>query len=120
MKIKPTFHRLVVKPISDTEILKVQLALRGSNLHLPNEISQDKVMQGIVIEVGGGRILSNGAMCAVHIPKGSRVVFNRFSGTEVSIDGERFFIVSEDDIICTLIPEEKDAEKPEVVATERE
>lgn len=102
MQIKPTFHRVVVKPINDNELIEVELRQRGSNLIVP-ETTNDKAIQGIVKDKGPGRMLTNGGVAAIQLSVGDRVVFNRYAGTEIKVDGERFYVISEDDVICRLV-----------------
>jgi chaperonin GroES len=110
MKIIPTSHHICVAP--SMSALEAEMKSRQSPLALP-EMSKDKPTQGRIIEKGPGRILANGATCAIRLSVGQEVVFNRHAGTEMAFtekdakgkDVKReYIIISEDDVIAILEP----------------
>ena len=95
MKFRPLHDRVVVKRIdSDTKT--------AGGIIIP-ETAQEKPMQGEVIAVGPGARGEDGKVAALDVKKGDRVLFGKWSGTEVKIDGEDLLIMKESDIMGVLV-----------------
>ncbi len=93
-KIKPLADRIVVEPLEETE------EMRGG-LYIP-DTAKEKPQQGTVIAVGPGRRSEKGDLIKVEISVGDRVLYGKYSGTEVSVDGTDYLIVKESDVLAVL------------------
>jgi len=91
MKIRPLQDRVLVKRIEEEEKTK-------GGIIIP-DTAKEKPMEGEVIAVGSGRILDNGTKIQPEVKVGDRVLFGKYAGTEVKIDGEEHLIMREDDIL---------------------
>ena len=93
-KIKPLADRIVVEPLEETE------EMRGG-LYIP-DTAKEKPQQGTVVAVGPGRRTDKGELVKVEISVGDRVLYGKYSGTEVSVDGNDYLIVKESDVLAVL------------------
>jgi len=91
MKIKPLQDRVIVKRIEEEEKTKGGIIIPDS--------AKEKPIEGEVIAVGPGKVLENGTKAAPEVKAGQRVLFGKYSGTEVKIDGVEHLIMREDDIL---------------------
>jgi len=91
MKIKPLQDRIIVKRIEEEEKTKGGIIIPDS--------AKEKPMEGEVIAVGSGKVLDNGTKQALEVKEGDRILFGKYSGTEVKIDGVEHLIMREDDIL---------------------
>ncbi|MGC8929945.1 MAG: co-chaperone GroES [Dictyoglomus sp.] len=94
MKLRPIGDRVVVKVIEQEEKTKGGIVLPDT--------AKEKPQQGRVIAVGAGRILDNGQKVPLEIKEGDRVIFAKYAGTEVKIEGEEYLILSERDILAVI------------------
>ena len=94
MKIRPLHDRLVVKRVEEEEKTK-------GGIIIP-DAATEKPIEGNVVAVGNGKLLDNGKLRALDIKAGDRVLFGKYSGTEVKIDGEDHLILREDDVLGVL------------------
>ena len=94
MAVKPLADRIVVKTLEPQDKTK-------SGIILP-DTAKEKPQEGKVIAVGTGRLLDNGAVKALDIKSGDRVLYGKYSGTEVSIEGEEYLILKEDDVLAIV------------------
>jgi len=94
MNIKPLADRVVVKPL-DTEEKK------QGTIIIPDTV-KEKPMQGEVIAVGPGKISDAGQKMAMEVKKGDKILYGKYSGTEVTVDGKEYLIVRESDILAIL------------------
>lgn len=92
MPLKPLADRVVLKPIEAEEKTKGGIVLPDT--------AKDKPQEGEVIAVGPGRILDNGTKLAPEVKVGDRVIYSKYSGTEVKVDGEEYLIIRESDILA--------------------
>ena len=92
--IKPLADRIVVKPAEAEQ-------KTSSGLFIPDN-AKEKPMQGKVVAVGPGRKNDKGELVAMEVKVGDVVLYGKYSGTEVSVDGENYLIVKESDIFATL------------------
>lgn len=91
MKIRPLYDRVVVSRVAEEEKTK-------GGIIIP-DTAKEKPVEGKVLAVGGGRVLDDGSVRALDIKVGDRVLFGKYSGTEVVIGGEDHLILREDDIL---------------------
>ena len=94
VKIKPLADRIVVEPLEETE------EMRGG-LYIP-DTAKEKPQQGTVVAVGPGRRTDKGELPKVEIDTGDRVLYGKYSGTEVTVDGNDYLIVKESDVLAVL------------------
>lgn len=92
--IKPLHDRILVKRIDDQE------EVRGG-IVIP-DTAKEKPQEGEVIAVGDGKVLDNGTKVAMAVQKGDRILFGKYSGTEVKLDGEEYLIMREDEVLGIL------------------
>lgn len=92
MVIRPLADRVVVKPIKAEEKTKGGIVLPDT--------AKDKPQEGEVIAVGPGRVLDNGTKVAPEIKVGDRVIYSKYSGSEIKIEGDEYLIVRESDILA--------------------
>ena len=92
--IKPLADRIVVKPAEAEQ-------KTSSGLFIPDN-AKEKPMQGKVVAVGPGRKNDKGDVVAMEVKVGDVVLYGKYSGTEVTVDGENYLIVKEADVIATL------------------
>lgn len=93
-KLVPLYDKVVVKRAEAEEKTK-------GGIVLP-ETAKEKPKEGIVIEVGDGKLLENGERAKFQVKKGDRVIFTSYAGTEIRLDGEEYLIMSEDDILAVI------------------
>jgi chaperonin GroES len=91
MKIRPLQDRIIVKRIEEEEKTKGGIIIPDS--------AKEKPMEGKVIAVGTGKILENGTKQPLEVKQGDRILFGKYSGTEVKIDEVEHLIMREDDIL---------------------
>ena len=91
MKIRPLQDRIIVKRIEEEEKTK-------GGIIIP-DTAKEKPMEGEVIAVGTGKILENGKKQPLEVKAGDRILFSKYAGTEVKIDGVEHLIMKEDDIL---------------------
>ena len=94
MKIKPLQDRVVVRRIKEDEKTK-------GGLYIP-DTAKEKPVEGTVVAVGNGKVLEDGTLRKLDIKTGDRVLFGKYSGTEVKIEGEEHLILREDDILGVI------------------
>ena len=94
MKIRPLQDRVIVKRVEEEEKTK-------GGIIIP-DTAKEKPMEGKVIAVGKGKVLEDGKIHALDVKAGDRVLFAKYAGTEVKIDGEEHLIMREDDILGVI------------------
>jgi chaperonin GroES len=99
MKVRPLHDRLLVKRIEEKETIKGGIIIPDS--------AKEKPIEGEVIAVGNGKVLEDGSVRKLDVKAGDRVLFGKYSGTEVKIDGDEFVILREDDVLGILAAEKK-------------
>src|SRR5437588_10061726 len=93
-KIRPLGDRVIAKPDSKEETTR-------SGIIIP-DTAKEKPQQGIVIAVGSGRLLDNGARSAMELHEGDHVLFAKYGGTEIILDDETYLVLRESDILAVL------------------
>ncbi len=94
MAIRPLHDRVVIKRVQEEQKTK-------GGIIIP-DTAKEKPVEGKVIAVGNGRVLDDGKVRPLDVKKGDLVLFGKYSGSEVKIDGEDHIIMREDDILCVL------------------
>jgi chaperonin GroES len=91
MKIRPLQDRLLVKRIDEEETTK-------GGIIIP-DTAKEKPQEGKVIAVGKGKVTENGKVQPLDVKKGDRILFSKYAGTEVTIEGDEHLIIREDDVL---------------------
>ena len=94
MKIRPLQDRVIVRRVKEEEKTK-------GGLYIPDS-AKEKPIEAMVIAVGNGKVLEDGTVRKLDVKAGDRVLFGKYSGTEVKVDGEEHLILREDDILGVL------------------
>jgi chaperonin GroES len=94
MKIRPLQDRIIVKRIEEEEKTK-------GGIIIP-DTAKEKPMEGKITAVGKGKVLEDGKLQPLDVKVGDRVLFGKYAGTEVKIDGEEHLIMREDDILGVI------------------
>jgi len=94
MKIRPLQDRVIVKRIEEEATTK-------GGIIIP-DTAKEKPMEGLVISVGKGKTADDGKLIKPDVKAGDRILFGKYSGTEVKIDGVELLIMREDDILGIL------------------
>jgi chaperonin GroES len=94
MKIKPLHDRVIVKRIDEEKTTKGGIIIPDS--------AKEKPSEGKIIAVGNGKVLEDGSRQPLDVKKGDKVLFGKYAGTEIKIDGEEHLIMREDDIIAIV------------------
>ncbi|MGQ4584728.1 co-chaperone GroES [Lysobacter sp. F60174L2] len=94
MNIKPLFDRVVIKRMEEEK-------MSAGGIVIPDSATE-KPIKGEVVAVGEGKTLDNGSVRAPKVKAGDKVLFGKYSGTEVKLDGTDLLVVKEDDIFAIL------------------
>ncbi|HET7569582.1 MAG TPA: co-chaperone GroES [Gammaproteobacteria bacterium] len=94
MELRPLHDRVIIKRMEEER-------KSAGGIVIP-DTATEKPIRGEVIAVGNGKILENGEVRALDIKKGDKVLFGKYSGTEVKIDGEELVVMKEDDIMAVI------------------
>ena len=94
MKIRPLQDRVLIKRVAEEEKTK-------GGIIIP-DTAKEKPVEAEVVAVGSGQVLKDGSVRALTVKKGDRVLFGKYSGTDVKLDGEDHLIVREEDILAII------------------
>ena len=94
MKLRPLSDRVVVEPIEQEE-------KTAGGIFLP-DTAKEKPQHGRVVAVGPGRLANNGEKVPMSVREGDRVLFAKYAGTEVKVDGKEYLIMHESDIMAIV------------------
>ena len=94
IKIRPLQDRVVVRRLEEKESIK-------GGIIIP-DTAKEKPQEGEVVAVGDGKILNNGTRVAMDVKVGDRILFGKYAGSEVKLDGEELLIMREEDILGVL------------------
>jgi chaperonin GroES len=94
MKFRPLHDRVIVKRVEEEE-------KTSGGIIIP-DAAKEKPQEGKIIAVGKGKILENGKISPLDVKKGDRILFGKYSGQEIKIDGEEHLIMREDDILAII------------------
>jgi chaperonin GroES len=94
MKLKPLGDRLVVKVLTQEEKTKGGIVIPDT--------AKEKPQEGEVLAIGSGKVLENGQRLPLEVKTGDKILFSKYGGTEVKIDGEELLILSERDVLAIL------------------
>ena len=94
MKVKPLLDRVLIKRVEPEEKVK-------GGIIIP-DTAKEKPQEGKVIAVGKGKITEDGKLQPMEVQKGDRILFGKYSGSEIKIEGEEHTILREDDVLAVL------------------
>jgi chaperonin GroES len=94
LNVRPLHDRILVRRVEETETAK-------GGIIIP-DTAKEKPQEGKVLAVGNGKILDNGKTIALEVKVGDKILFGKYSGTEIKIDGEEVLIVREDEVLAIL------------------
>lgn len=94
MNLQPLADRIVVKAIQQEERTK-------SGIVLP-DTAKEKPQEGEVLAVGPGKVADNGSRIPMEVKVGDRVIYSKYAGTEVKIDGEEYLVLRESDVLAIV------------------
>jgi len=94
MNLTPLHDRVIVKPSQPEEVTK-------GGIIIP-DTAKEKPMQGQVVAVGKGKVGEDGKLIEMQVKVGDKVLYGKYSGTEVTIDGEEYLIMRENDIFAII------------------
>ena len=94
MKIRPLHDRVIAKRLAEEK-------LSAGGIVIP-DTAAEKPIQGEVISVGNGKLLDNGEVRPLDVKKGDKILFGKYSGTEVKIGGDEYLVLREDDIMGVI------------------
>ena len=104
MNIRPLYDRVVVKRIEDNET-----SMQGG-LYIPDS-AKEKPQEGEVVAIGKGKRLENGTLVPLEVQPGDRILFGKYSGSDIKLDGQEYMIMREDEILGILDKQPKAAKK---------
>ena len=92
--IRPLQDRVLIRRIKEEEKTK-------GGIIIP-DTAKEKPVEGVVVATGSGKVLKSGKVRPLDVKKGDRVLFGKYSGTEIKVDGEEHVLLNEDDILAVL------------------
>jgi chaperonin GroES len=94
MKVRPLHDRLVVRRIEEKESVK-------GGIIIP-DTAKEKPQEGEVLAVGNGKVLESGTKVPMDVKAGDKVLFGKYSGTDIKIDGQEYLILREDEVLAVI------------------
>ncbi len=94
MNIRPLHDHVLIRRIEETETVRGGIIIPDS--------AKEKPQEGEVVAVGDGKLLEDGQHAAIDVQVGDRILFGKYSGSDVKIDGDKYLIVREDEILGVL------------------
>ena len=103
MQIRPLYDRVVVRRIEQKETMQ-------GGLYIPDS-AKEKPQEGEVVAIGKGKRLEDGKLVPLDVQVGDRILFGKYSGSDIKLDGEELFIMREDEVLRILEAQPKVAKK---------
>jgi chaperonin GroES len=91
MKLRPLQDRIIVQRVEEESKTKGGIIIPDS--------AKEKPAEGVVISVGKGKVADDGKLIPMEVKTGDRILFGKYSGTEVKVEGEEYLIMREDDVL---------------------
>ncbi|MCG6908056.1 MAG: co-chaperone GroES [Desulfobacteraceae bacterium] len=91
MKLRPLQDRIIVQRVEEESKTKGGIIIPDS--------AKEKPAEGVVISVGKGKVADDGKLIPMEVKEGNRILFGKYSGTEVKVEGEEYLIMREDDVL---------------------
>ena len=94
MKIRPLYDRILVKRIDEQQ-------KTAGGLYIP-DTAKEKPQEALVVAVGNGKVQEDGSLRKLEVKAGDKILFSKYSGNEIKIDGEEHLILKEEDVLAIL------------------
>jgi chaperonin GroES len=94
MNVRPLHDRLIVRRLEEKETVK-------GGIIIP-DTAKEKPQEGEVIAAGNGKVLDNGTKIPMDVKAGDKVLFGKYSGTDIKIDGQEYLILREDEVLAIV------------------
>jgi chaperonin GroES len=94
MKVRPLQDRILVRPLAEEE-------MKQGGIIIP-DTAKEKPQEGEIVAVGSGRVLKDGDKQPLEVKKGEKVLYAKYAGTEVKLNGEELLIMREDDVLAVV------------------
>jgi chaperonin GroES len=94
MKLKPLYDRILIKRVDEE-------TKTAGGLFIP-DTAKEKPQQGLVVAVGNGKLQEDGSVRKLEVKSGDKILFSKYSGNEIKIDGTEHLILKEDDVLAVL------------------
>jgi chaperonin GroES len=94
MKVRPLYDRILIKRVDEEE-------KTAGGLFIP-DTAKEKPQQGVVVAVGSGKIQDDGSLRKLEVKAGDKILFSKYSGNDIKIDGTEHLILREDDVLAVL------------------
>jgi chaperonin GroES len=94
MKVKPLQDRVLVKPKKEEEMKK-------GGIIIP-DTAKERPQEGTIVEIGPGKVDENGKRIPMEVKKGDRVIYSKYAGNEIEIEGEEYILMRESDILAII------------------
>lgn len=94
MKVRPLHDRLLIRRIEETESIK-------GGIIIP-DTAKEKPQEGVVVAVGKGKILDDGTRQNMEVKSGDHILFGKYSGTDIKVEGEEYLILREEEVLGIL------------------
>jgi chaperonin GroES len=94
MKIKPLYDRILVKRLEEQ-------SKTAGGLYIPDS-AKEKPLEALVVAVGAGKVQENGSLRKLEVKAGDKILFSKYSGSDIKIDGTEHLILREDDVLAVI------------------
>jgi chaperonin GroES len=94
MKIKPLYDRILVKRLEEQE-------KTAGGLYIPDS-AKEKPLEALVVAVGAGKVQEDGSLRKLEVKPGDKILFSKYSGSDIKIDGTEHLILREDDVLAVI------------------
>ena len=94
MKLRPLNDRILVKRVEEKEVTK-------GGIIIP-DTAKEKPAEGIIVAVGQGALNNDGVRVPLEVKKGDRILFGKYGGQEINVEGEEYLIMSEQEVLCVI------------------
>jgi len=94
MKVRPLHDKILVKRLEAAEVTK-------GGIIIP-DTAKEKPQEGKVIAVGSGRVTEEGTVVPLEVKKGDKILFSKYGGTDINIDGEEYIILEESEVVAIV------------------
>jgi chaperonin GroES len=94
MNVRPLHDRVLIRRIEEKETVK-------GGIIIP-DTAKEKPQEGEVVAVGNGKVLENGTKIALEVKKGDKILFGKYSGTDIKVDGHEYLILREDEVLAIV------------------
>jgi chaperonin GroES len=94
MKVRPLYDRILIKRVEEEQ-------KTAGGLFIP-DTAKEKPQQGLVVAVGNGKVQEDGSLRKLEVKAGDKILFSKYSGNDIKIDGTEHLILREDDVLAVL------------------